>query len=98
AGTVPASHSCTASDFTEGPTGNPVCIAAVDAAGFLTRGTFTSNPCGTEQACVTISVLGSSDLSWLAVPAPATRLASSPRSPCNKGKHAHTNGTLARGP
>lgn len=74
-------HQCNAADFVEGPTGNPICIAALNARGFLSSSLFTSSPCASaSQACVTITVLtdatsGSGGLSSTTVGPPALRLA-----------------------
>ena len=94
AGTVPATHACTTADFAEGATGNPVCIAVVDAAGFLSRGTFTSNPCAPGQGCVSITVLGPAGLSSYRTGQPTVRLTSNSGSPCNSGNQATVNGTV----
>ena len=93
-GSVPATHQCTAADFTAGPVGNPVCLAVANSAGFLSRGQFTSNPCADEQACVTVSVLGPANLTSVLLPRHAAQLASGTGSPCNNGKQATVNGTV----
>ena len=97
-GTVPASHACSASDFVQGGSGNPVCIAVVNADGFLTKSLFTSNPCAVGQACVTIRVSGSADLSVLRARANVRLAAAHPGPPltsnCNNGNQATINGTV----
>ena len=87
-----ASHYCTASDFSAGATGNPVCTAAMNAAGFLSSSSFTSNPCASGQACITITVVPPAGLSRLVVPAPQMRLAGF--SPCNSGQQAEIDGSV----
>lgn len=90
------SHTCTANDFTENSTGNPICIAVLNARGYLDSNTFTANPCAsTAQACVTISVIGNSGLAALLHPpdrVPDARLMSFP---CNSGSQAYVSGTVS---
>jgi len=101
-GAVPsATHQCTAQDFTYGsPTGNPICIAVLNAGGYLSQSTFTSNPCGANQGCVTIKVIGETNLASV-LRSPTVRLASAPLSvpmaagsSCN-GSDATITGTVS---
>jgi Flp pilus assembly protein TadG len=91
-GAVPATHRCTSADFVDG-SGNPLCIAVVDASGYLDQTKFTANPCASGQACVTITVIGPNNLSAFDVHSPTARLESS--SPCNNGQYATVNGTVS---
>jgi Flp pilus assembly protein TadG len=69
------SHQCTAADSTAGVTGNPVCVAAVNASGTLSKSVFLTNPCASSsQGCVTITVIGPSQLQSLEVNPPKERL------------------------
>jgi len=99
-GAMPATHTCTTAEFTEGSgSTNPICIAVLNADGFLDKNLFTSNPCGTNQACVTIKVLGSGNLARYDA-RPQMRLAAAWRpehftgSGCNPGSSATVNGTV----
>jgi Flp pilus assembly protein TadG len=91
-GAIGASHNCTTADFVQG-SGNPVCIAVANGSGFLTLSDFTTNPCTSGQACVTIKVIDSGDLSDRVVPMPQARLAAS--SPCSPGTQATVTGTVS---
>lgn len=90
---VPASHACTSADFAQGTTGNPACIAVLDAAGFLDQSLFTANPCAAGQACVTLQVIGSANLSSFSG-RPVARLTAA-GSPCNNGNQATVTGTVS---
>lgn len=98
------SHTCTTGDFTQKPE-NPVCNAVLNSGGYLSSGTFTSNPCTGTQACVTISVRCVSSLSGTT---PCTQLSSMRRpaapgpirlvgntSPCRSGNQAEVDGTVS---
>lgn len=91
-GTVPATYQCTSADFVDG-SGNPLCIAVVDASGYLDQTKFTANPCASGQACVTITVIGPNNLTAFDVHSPTARLESS--SPCNNGQYATVNGSVS---
>jgi hypothetical protein len=99
-GVVPANHDCTATDFTAGSLGNPICIAVVNASGFLRASAYTNNPCAAGQACVTISVVGASNLSDVLLPS-SVRLASAAgslpaaASSCNNGNQATVSGNVS---
>lgn len=92
----PGTHTCTASDYAS----NPVCVAVLNADGFLSPSTFTSgapasgsSPCASGQACTTITV-SSSLLGYSA--SPRVRLAASGGSSgCNTGSQATVTGVVS---
>jgi len=95
------SHQCAPADFAQG-TGNPICLAVLNGAGLLNQSAFTTNPCTSGQACVTIQVVAPGSLSKLVDPPTDARLAAahtSPpaagSSPCNNGKYATISGTVS---
>lgn len=99
-GTSPATHQCTAAEFVYA-TNNPICFAVANSSGFLNQSTFTSNPCGASQGCVTIKLLGSTNLAALLRHAPKVRLLAAPgglpqagTSSCN-GSQATITGTIS---
>ncbi|HYL71078.1 MAG TPA: TadE family protein, partial [Candidatus Dormibacteraeota bacterium] len=96
-GAVPASHQCTTTDFTEGSSSNPVCIAVLNADGLLSSSTFTANPCASGQGCVTVQVEGAANLSAFRTTQHAV-LMSSGGSPCNSGRQATVTGTVSNIP
>lgn len=95
-------YTCQTADFATG--GNPVCVAVANSSGFLTSSVFTSNPCGTNQGCVTIKVVPPASLASARNGPPALRLASAPlagpdatnsvASPCNSGNQAEVDGSV----
>lgn len=91
------SHTCSTTDFTENSTGNPVCIAVLNSRGYLDSGLFTANPCASaSQACVTITVLGSSGLAVRLRPGGAAHATARLMSfPCNSGSQAYVSGTVS---
>ena len=92
-GVVPGpAHTCSTSDFSAGAGGNPICLAVLNADGFLSPALFTTNPCTTGQACVTISVDARLQRA-IRGSAPARLLSSG--SPCNNGSAATVSGTVA---
>jgi TadE-like protein len=96
---LPGSYRCTTGDFTDGPSGNPICVAVLNADGYLDQTKFTASPCASGQACVTVQVIGPANLASI-VAEPGIRLAAAERrapsaaSPCNNGNQATVNGTL----
>ena len=91
----PGTHTCTVSDYAS----NPVCVAVLNADGFLTPSTFTSaapasgtTPCASGQACATITV-NSSLLGFSA--SPKVRLAATGTSGCNSGSQATVSGVVS---
>src|SRR5580704_3148079 len=90
-GTVPSSYQCTSADFDD-VTGNPICIAVVDASGFLDPTKFTTTPCASGSGCITITVKGPNNLTAYEAHRPTARLMSN--SPCNNGQYATVNGTV----
>lgn len=95
AGATPGTRTCTASDYTS----NPICVAVLNADGFLTPSTFTSaapssgsSPCASGQACTTIQV--TSTLSRYST-SPKVRLAASGSSGCNTGSQATVTGVVS---
>lgn len=95
-------YNCQAADFAD-PGANPVCLAVLKSAGYLgaTTATFTNNPCGSNQPCVTITVVPPANLVDQRTGPPALRLVSVPQaapdagsSPCNSGNQAEVDGTV----
>ena len=74
------SYQCQGADFAAPPAeSNPICRAVIDSAGYLTQSAFTTNPCGTNQACVTITVVPPANLTSARAGPPALRLVSAPQ-------------------
>lgn len=92
-------YTCKAADFPV----NPVCVGVVNSAGFLTQNLFTSNPCGAQQGCVTITVVPPSSLQAQRRGPPALRLVSAPETApeaasgksCTPGNQMEVDGTVS---
>lgn len=96
-------YNCKAADFTV----NPICVGVVNSAGFLSQNVFTSNPCGAQQGCVTITVVPPASLQAQRSGPPALRLVSAPQaaSPasaasmasksCTPGNQMEVDGTVS---
>jgi Flp pilus assembly protein TadG len=96
-------YTCKTADFAAGA--NPICLSVINSEGFLTQSLFTTNPCGTNQGCVTITVVPPSSLASARNGPPALRLVSAPQglpqtpsSPCNSGNQAEVDGTVSNIP
>ena len=94
-GGAPSTHTCTTSDYSS----NPICVAVLNADGFLTPSAFTSaapasgsSPCASGKACATITV--ASTLSAYHG-TPQVRLAASGSSGCNTGSQATVTGVVS---
>jgi hypothetical protein len=88
-------HDCNATDYDDQTgAGNPVCIAVLNASGYLNQGSFTSSP-GCPLACVTIQVVAPGQLSVLPASHDHALLAAIPSSPCNNGNQATVQGTVS---
>ena len=94
---VPATYiyTCKAADFASGA--NPICEGAVNAAGFLDSSKFTTNPCTSGQACVTITVVPPASLQREVRGAPEAILTAS-GSCVPKSKFATVTGTVSGAP
>ena len=95
AGSAPGTRTCTASDYTS----NPICVAVLNADGFLTPSTFTSaapssgsSPCPSGSACTTVQV--GATLSSYSAP-PEVHLAATGTSGCNTGSQATVTGVVS---
>lgn len=94
-GAAPSTHTCTTSDYAS----NPICVAVLNADGFLSPSAFTSaapasgtSPCVAGQACATITV-GSTLSAYHGTP--RIRLAASGSSGCNTGSQATVTGVVS---
>ncbi|MBV8529294.1 MAG: hypothetical protein JOZ75_13360, partial [Candidatus Dormibacteraeota bacterium] len=97
-GTAPSTHQCTAAEFVYA-TNNPICLAVANSSGYLKQSLLTSNPCGPNQGCGTIKLLGPTNLTALRH-GPVARLMAAPgglpqtgNSSCN-GSQATVTGTI----
>lgn len=87
-------HQCNATDYNDlSGNGNPICIAVLNAAGYLNQSSFTSSP-GCPLACVTIQVIPPGGLSERPLSGHSAKLLSATSSPCNNGNQATVQGTV----
>lgn len=94
---VPVTRTCTVGDYTS----NPICVAVLNASGFLTPSSFTTSAptsypgsCAAGQACTTFTVKAEGNLTSSTGSSKA-RLAASSGSGCNAGSQETVNGTVS---